>query len=94
MKIIRYLFKLRGLLLPAVACVILLCWSMPSLLIAKNVVALLMMPAGLVWLWLACGVPEQDIVRDSRAATTATEVRVFQSVQKALWKYLGGVTGG
>lgn len=42
----------RQLLLPATVCVGLLLWAMPSLLIAKKVIALLILPSGLVWLGL------------------------------------------
>ena len=40
------------LLLPAMVCVGLLLWSIPSLLIAKKVIGLLILPSGLVWLGL------------------------------------------
>jgi uncharacterized SAM-binding protein YcdF (DUF218 family) len=43
---------MKVLFLPAVVCVAILLWSMPSLLIAKKVVGLLVLPAGLVWLGL------------------------------------------
>ena len=39
-------------LLPVVVCVALLLWSVPSLLIAKKVIGLLILPSGLVWLGL------------------------------------------
>ena len=42
----------RLLLLPAIIGAALLLWSMPSLLIAKKVIALLVLPSGLVWLGL------------------------------------------
>ncbi len=40
------------LLLPAFVCGVLLLWSVPSLLIAKKVIALLVLPSGLIWLGL------------------------------------------
>lgn len=40
------------LLCPAVVCVVLFLWSVPSLLIAKKVMALLVLPPGLLWLGL------------------------------------------
>ena len=40
------------LLLPAAVCVVLLLWSIPSLLIAKKVIGLLVLPSGLIWLGL------------------------------------------
>lgn len=42
----------RQLLLPAILCAGLMLWSLPSLLIAKKVIALLILPSGLVWLGL------------------------------------------
>ncbi len=47
-RIVRYLW----LLLPAVSCVVLLLASIPSLLIAKKVIGLLVLPSGIVWLGL------------------------------------------
>ncbi|RYD18443.1 MAG: YdcF family protein [Verrucomicrobiaceae bacterium] len=44
--------SLRVLLLPVLVCAGLLAWSFPSLLIAKKVIGLLILPAGLVWLAL------------------------------------------
>lgn len=47
-RIVYYLW----LLLPAVVCVVLLLASTPSLLIAKKVIGLLVLPSGIVWLGL------------------------------------------
>ena len=47
-RIVHYLW----LLLPAVVCVVLLLASIPSLLIAKKVIGLLVLPSGIVWLGL------------------------------------------
>ncbi|MEO5915632.1 MAG: YdcF family protein [Luteolibacter sp.] len=44
--------RIASLLLPAVICAALLLWSIPSLLIAKKVIGLLVLPSGLVWLGL------------------------------------------
>ena len=44
--------RLRCLLLPAVVGAVLLMWSIPSLLIARKVIALLVMPPGMLWLGL------------------------------------------
>ena len=44
--------RLLWLILPALVCVALLVWSIPSLLIAKKVIGLLVLPSGLVWLGL------------------------------------------
>jgi uncharacterized SAM-binding protein YcdF (DUF218 family) len=44
--------RLPWLLLPAAVCAALLLWSLPSLLIAKKVIGLLVLPSGLVWLGL------------------------------------------
>lgn len=46
------IFGFRQLLLPVVLCVGPLLWAVPSLLIAKKVIALLLLPSGLVWLGL------------------------------------------
>jgi len=44
--------RLPCLLLPAAICAILLVWSVPHLLIARKVLALLVLPPGLLWLGL------------------------------------------
>ena len=44
--------NLFWLLLPAAVCLGLLLWSIPSQLIAKKVIALLVLPSGIVWLGL------------------------------------------
>lgn len=46
------LTRMPALLLPAVVCAVLLVWSMPSLLVARKVIALLVLPPGLLWLGL------------------------------------------
>lgn len=55
------------LLLPAVVCVVLLLWSIPSLLIAKKVIALLVLPSGLIWLGLMAIVGWPGLNRWGRA---------------------------
>lgn len=57
---------LKVLLLPALVCAALLAWSLPSLLIAKKVVGLLILPAGLVWLGLMAMVCMPGLCRRSR----------------------------
>lgn len=57
----------RWLLLPAVVCVVLLMWSVPSLLIAKKVIALLVLPSGLIWLGLMAIVGLPGLSRWGRA---------------------------
>ena len=52
MKCPSQLVRLRCLLLPAVVGAVLLVWSVPSLLIARKVVALLVLPPGMLWLGL------------------------------------------
>jgi hypothetical protein len=52
MNIAFPLSRLRCLLLPAAVCAGLLLWSVPSLLVGRKVVALLVMPPGLLWLGL------------------------------------------
>ncbi|MES2922235.1 MAG: YdcF family protein [Verrucomicrobiota bacterium] len=58
------------LLLPTVVCVVLLLASIPSLLIAKKVVGLLVLPAGLVWLGLLAMVGWPGLNRWGRAFAT------------------------
>lgn len=58
---------LLWLLLPAGVCGVLLLWSMPSLLIAKKVIGLLVLPSGLVWLGLMAMVGWPGLNRRGRA---------------------------
>ncbi len=44
--------RMLWLLLPAAVTLVLLLWSIPSLLIAKKVIVLLVLPSGMVWLGL------------------------------------------
>ena len=48
-------------------CVLLFLWSMPSLLILKKVIALLILPAGIVWLGLAILVSWPGLKRGARS---------------------------
>ena len=52
MNLLQRIARLRWLLLPTVVCVGLLLWAMPSLLIAKKVIGLLVLPSGMIWLGL------------------------------------------
>ncbi|MCU0781909.1 MAG: cytochrome c biogenesis protein, partial [Akkermansiaceae bacterium] len=56
------------------ACVALLVWSVPSLFVAKKVVALLLMPAGLAWLALLALVGWPGLRRWPRAVAVAALV--------------------
>lgn len=62
-RIVRYLW----LLLPALVCVVLLLASIPSLLIAKKVIGLLVLPSGIVWLGLLAIVGWPGLRRSGRA---------------------------
>ncbi len=62
-RIARYLW----LLLPAVVCGVLLLASIPSLLIAKKVIGLLVLPSGIVWLGLMAMVGWPGLHRCGRA---------------------------
>lgn len=62
-RIVRYFW----LLLPALVCVVLLLASIPSLLIAKKVIGLLVLPSGIVWLGLLAIVGWPGLRRSGRA---------------------------
>lgn len=64
--------KLPRLMLPPLsACVVLFAWAMPSLLIVKKVLALLLLPAGLVWLGLIALAAWPDLGRWKRGGAIA-----------------------
>lgn len=65
------LHRFRGLLLPAAVCAALLLWSMPSRLIAFKVIALLMLPSGLIWLGLMTLAGWPDLSRRARGFAVA-----------------------
>lgn len=71
------------LLLPAIVCVGLTLWSMPSLLIAKKVIGLLILPAGLVWLGLMAMTCMPGICR--RARLFAVMVLLFYTIAGNSW---------
>ncbi|MES2660708.1 MAG: YdcF family protein [Verrucomicrobiota bacterium] len=75
--------RLLWLLLPAVVCAILLLWSIPSLLIAKKVIALLVLPAGMIWLGLMMLVGWPGLNRWGRAF--AALVLVIYTVAGNAW---------
>jgi len=60
------------LLLPAAVVVALLLWSLPSLLIAKKIVALLVLPPGLVWLGLMVMASWPELKRGARCLAILT----------------------
>lgn len=62
------------LLLPAIVCVVLLLGAMPSLLIAKKVVGLLVLPSGMIWLGLMAMVGWPGLSRWGRAFAALTLV--------------------
>ena len=64
--------RLRCLLLPAAVCAVLFVWSLSSLLIAKKVVALLVLPPGLVWLGLMAMAGWPGLKRWGRCLATFT----------------------
>lgn len=77
---------LRVLLLPATVGAALLAWSMPSLLIAKKVAGLLILPAGLVWLGLMAITCMPGLCR--RARLFAVMVLLFYTLSGNAW--IGG----
>ena len=74
---------MKVLLLPALACAVLMAWSLPSLLIAKKVIGLLVLPAGLVWLGLMVIVCLPGLCRLSRLF--AVMVLLFYTVAGNAW---------
>lgn len=71
------------LLLPAVICAGLLLWSIPSLLIAKKVVGLLVLPSGLIWLGMMVMVGWPGLNRKGRCF--AALVWVIYTVAGNAW---------
>ncbi len=70
-------------MLPAVVGAILLLWSIPSLLIAKKVVALLVLPSGLIWLGLMALVGWPGLSRKGRGF--AALILVVYTVSGNAW---------
>ncbi len=62
------------LLLPAAVCAALILWSLPMPLIAKKVIALLMLPTGLVWLGLMALIGWPGLKRPGRLLAAAVLV--------------------
>lgn len=75
--------RLKVMLLPALVCAALMAWSLPSLLIAKKVVGLLILPAGFVWLALMAIVCLPGLGRLSRLF--AFIVLLFYTVAGNAW---------
>lgn len=71
------------LLFPALVCSALLLWSIPSLLIAKKVVGLLVLPSGIIWLGLMTLVGWPGLNRWGRAF--AALVFVIYTVAGNVW---------
>lgn len=83
MSVSNKLGGLKVLLLPSIVGAVLLAWSMPSVLIAKKVVGLLILPAGLVWLGLMAITCMPGLCR--RARLFAALVLLFYTISGNAW---------